>query len=343
MSTEPASPESSPAKRNRSPKDRLKNFYAQFEHKDHVLVTIDPDPDAIGSALAVKRLLWRKVQSCTIGIIRPIRRLNNLTMVRLLRLPMVQLQKAVIPKHDKCVVVDGQPHHNELFRQFSYEVVIDHHPHNLEIAAPFVDVRPSLGATSTILTEYLKAAGIKPAQALATTLIYGIKTDTRSFERHTHVSDIEAFRYLFPLANHSVLRKIEISDLSLKDLRFFHKAVERKHVVKDRMFVHLDEVTTADILVEIAEFLLKVHNVSWSIISGTFEGSLIIVVRNDGYRKDAGKLVRRAFGELGCAGGHQAMARAESPLKNLSKHLGSRSSAAIEAFIRRQMSPISQS
>ena len=36
-------------------------FYARFTSKDRVLVTIDPDPDAIGSALAVKRLLWRKV------------------------------------------------------------------------------------------------------------------------------------------------------------------------------------------------------------------------------------------------------------------------------------------
>lgn len=343
MPTEPVSPESKPAKRNRTPKDRLKDFYACFQHRDQVLITIDPDPDAIGSALAVKRLLWRRVQSCTVGIIRPIRRLNNLTMVRLLKLPLVQLHKGHIPKHDKCVVVDGQPHHNDFFGQFAFDVVVDHHPLNMGIGATFVDVRPGFGATSTILTEYLQAARIKPSQTLATALIYGIKTDTRSFERHTHVADIEAFRYLFSLANHNVLRKIEISDLSLKDLRFFHKAVERKHVVKDRLFVHLDDVPTADILVEIAEFLLKVHNVSWSIISGIFEGNLIIVVRNDGYRKDAGKLVRRAFGDLGCAGGHQAMARAEIPLKNLAAHLGSRASTAIEAFVRKQMSPISKS
>lgn len=337
---DPASTEPRTPRKNRSRTERLKELYSQFRHKDHLLITIDPDPDAIGSALALKRLLWHKVQSCTIGIIRPIRRLNNLTMVRLLKLPLTQLFQGHIPQYTKCAVVDGQPHHNELFRQFAYDLVIDHHPLSDDIDAPFVDVRPGYGATSTIFTEYLKAAGIKPSQTLATSLIYGIKTDTRSFERHTTVEDIEAFRQLFSLANHSVLRKIEISDLSLKDLTYFHKAVERKHVVRDRIFVHLDEVTTADILVEIAEFLLKVHNVSWSIISGVFEGSLIVIVRNDGYRKDAGKLVRRAFGDLGCAGGHQAMARAEVPLKTLWQHLGSRSSLALESFIRKQMSPI---
>ena len=70
-------------------KTQLDEFYSCFASKDSVLVTIDPDPDAIGSALAVKRLLWHKVASTSIGIIRPIRRLNNLAMVRLLRLPLL--------------------------------------------------------------------------------------------------------------------------------------------------------------------------------------------------------------------------------------------------------------
>ena len=72
-----------------------------FSPKDHVLITIDPDPDAIASALALKRLLWHKVQSTTIGMIRPIRRLNNLTMVRLLRLPLVLLKPRQARHYDK--------------------------------------------------------------------------------------------------------------------------------------------------------------------------------------------------------------------------------------------------
>ena len=322
-------------------KDDLATFYSQFKHKDHLLITIDPDPDAIGSALAIKRLLWHKVQSVTIGILRPIRRLNNLTMVRLLKIPLVLLNKLKHQTFDKYVLVDGQPHHNERFQQFSYTCVIDHHPVNNPIEGSYIDVRPEFGSTSTILTEYLLAAKIKPSQTLATALLYGIKTDTRSFERHTTMEDIEAFRYLFPMANQYVLRKIEISDLSLKDLKYFHKAVERKHVVRDRIFAHLDEVPTADILVEIAEFYLKINDISWSIISGIYENSLIIVIRNDGYRKDAGKIVRRAFGAIGCAGGHHAMARAEIPMEKLSEVLGKTSSTSIERFIRKELSPFS--
>ncbi len=291
----------------------------------------------------MKRLLWHKVASTTIGMVRKIRRLNNLTMVRLLHLPLVDVKRNSLNKYNKFVLVDSQPDHNAIFKEVPFAAVIDHHPANTELKAPFLDVRPELGSTSTMMTEYLRAAKIKPSKVLATTLLYGIKTDTRNFERHTLMQDIEAFRYLFPFADKNVLRKIEISDLSLKDLRFFHKAFERKHVVRDRIFVHLDEVSSADLLVEIAEFLLKIHDISWSIVSGIYEDNLIIVVRNDGYRKDAGKIVRLAFGSLGAAGGHSAMARAEIPLCGLSGRIGKLNSTAIERFVRGSLSPFPKS
>ncbi len=320
-------------------KATLTRFYSQFNSKDHVCILIDPDPDAIASALAVKRLLWHKTASTTIVMIRQIRRLNNLTMVRLLHLPLVLLKDASLEKCNKFVLVDAQPDHNDFFKSLQFTAVIDHHPVNSEVMGPFVDIRPEFGSTSTIMTEYLRAAKIKPSKVLATTLLYGIKTDTRNFERHTLVQDIMAFRSLYPHADKNVLRKIEIADLSLKDLRFFHKALERKHVVRDRIFVHLDEVPSSDLLVEIAEFLLKIHDISWSIVSGIYEDCLIIVVRNDGYRKDAGKVMRRAFGQIGCAGGHNAMARAEIPLGKLSGIIGKLSSKEIERFVTGSLSP----
>jgi nanoRNase/pAp phosphatase (c-di-AMP/oligoRNAs hydrolase) len=319
---------------------QLDEFYSCFASKDSVLVTIDPDPDAIASALAVKRLLWHKVASTSIGIIRPIRRLNNLAMVRLLRVPLFSLKKPHSPQADKLVLVDGQPSHNDAFSSFHYTVVIDHHPESEAVTnASLCDVRPEYGSTSTIMTQYLRAAKIKPSQALATALLYGIKTDTRNFERHTLIEDIEAFRYLFEYADHNILGKIDISDLSLSDTKYFHKAFERKHVVKDRLFIYLDQVPCSDILVEVAEFMLKIRDISWSIVSGICQDSLIIVVRNNGHRKDAGKLIRRTFAPLGCAGGHQAMARAEIPLSRLSEVIGTLTSTSIERFVRRSLSP----
>jgi nanoRNase/pAp phosphatase (c-di-AMP/oligoRNAs hydrolase) len=318
---------------------QLDALYSCFRSKDSVLIMIDPDPDAMGSALALKRLLWHKAAAVTIGIIRKISRLNNLMMARLLRLPLVLLECPDTVKADKFVLVDSQPSHNDFFGRFQYTAVIDHHPQNKVIEAPFCDVRPDYGATSTIMTQYLRAAGVQPSQTIATALLYGIKTDTRNFERHTLVEDIDAFRYLYEFADHNILRKVEISDLSLADTKYFHKAFTRKHVVKDRIFAYLDEVPFSDILVEVAEFLLKIHDINWSIVSGIYQDTLIVCVRNDGRHKDAGRLVRRAFGAIGCAGGHEAMARAEIPLGRLREIIGDLSSTSLDRFVRRRLSP----
>ncbi|MGD9506455.1 MAG: bifunctional oligoribonuclease/PAP phosphatase NrnA [Syntrophobacteraceae bacterium] len=330
-------------RRKKSKREDLESLYSQFCTKDRVLVTIDPDPDSIASAIALKRLLWHKVQSTTIGMTRPIKRLNNLTMVRLLRLPLIHINTVEQTKdYDKFVLVDGQPYHNDLFSQISYTAIIDHHPLTRVVEAPVVDIRPDYGATSTMFTQYLKIAKVKPFKALATALLYGVKTDTRNFERNTLEEDIEAFHYLYPLANHYILRKIEISDLSLKDLKLFERAIDKKHVVRNRIFTHLDHVPSADVLVIIAEFLLKVHDISWSIVSGIVEDKLVVIVRNDGYRKDAGKSLTKAFGSIGCAGGHQAMARAEVPMENLVRAMEKKpTSLAIEQFIRKRLSPFS--
>ena len=38
-------------------------LYQLFSHEDRLLILIDPDPDAIASALALKRLLWHRLTS----------------------------------------------------------------------------------------------------------------------------------------------------------------------------------------------------------------------------------------------------------------------------------------
>ncbi|SMC27377.1 DHHA1 domain-containing protein [Desulfacinum hydrothermale DSM 13146] len=324
--------------RPRSRQEALKRLYDLLNFKDRVLITIDPDPDAIASAFALRRLLWRRVQSTTVGIIRPVKRLNNLTMVRLLKLPLVPIQEKSLGNYDKFLLVDGQPCHNDFFRKIPYTAVIDHHPLAACGEIPLADIRPDYGATSTILTEYLRAARIHPSQTLATALIYGIKTDTQNFERQSREEDVRAFHYLFGKANHNVLRKIEISDLALKDLNYFREALENKTVSRDRIYTHLPKVPSADILVILADFLLKVHDISWSIVSGVVGNTLVVIVRNDGYRKDAGKSIQKAFGAYGSAGGHKAAARAEIPLENLHEAVIRKTPLAYARFVRRRMS-----
>ena len=180
-----------------------------------------------------------------------------------------------------------------------------------------MDIRPAYGATATILTEYLRAAKIVPSRTLATALYYAIKTDTESFRRPALEEDVNAFRYLYGLAEHNFTRKIEYSEIPLNLVRYYGLALERLRIRKNKGYSYLGRVNTPDVLVLIADFLMKVHIIDTSIASGVFEDRLVVILRNAMARRNVGRLAQRAFGRLGHAGGHRAAARAEVPLSAL--------------------------
>ena len=320
----------------RSRQGRLRELFNQFRSKDSVLITIWADPDALASALALKRLLWRKVQSVTISHLNKINRIDNLTMIRLLKIPLVRLHRVDQSNFSKIVLVDGQPDHNEAFADLDYDVVIDHHPWTTSMAVPFLDIRPDYGATATMLTEYLRAAKIRPPKSLAAALLFAIRVDTGNFESHVTEEDIKAFRYLFSHADMNLLRKIETADMGTEDLRYFQLALENKEIIEGKIFSHLGQVQSPDNLVLIADFFMRLHEIDWVIVSGIYRKTLVVVIRNDGFRKDAGTRANSAFGNFGSAGGRRAKARAEIPLVNLPKHLGKDDSAELGRFVVRQ-------
>lgn len=299
-------------------KERLRRFYQQFASGDQVLILINADPDAIASAMAVKRLLWRRVAGITISHINVLQRPDNLTMIRLLGVRALHLDSIDIGRFTRTVLVDSQPNHNEVFGRFSYDAIIDHHPDSRPKGG-HVDIRPKYGATASIMTEYLRAAKIKPSRKLATGLFHAIKTDTRNFERETQIEDVIAFQYLFRYANIPLARRIEQADLKLEYLSFFRKAIQLRRFRKGKMFAYLGPVPHPDVCVLIADFFMRVEKVAWSIVAGLHDNQLVVILRNDGIRKDAGDLARSSFSEFGSAGGHKTMARAEMGLANLAQ------------------------
>ncbi|MGD9016687.1 MAG: DHH family phosphoesterase [Desulfobacterales bacterium] len=297
--------------------ERLRRFYERFDGSDQVLILINADPDAIASAMAVKRLLWRKVAGITIAHVNVIQRPDNLTMVRLLGVNMVHIDEIGEASFTKFALVDSQPCHHEHFQKYRFDVVIDHHP-DTSPDAGYKDIRPRYGATASMMTEYLRAARIKPSGKLAAGLFYAIKTDTSDFERETQNEDLAAFQFLFRHANIPLARRIEQADLKMEFLKYFRRAIENRRFRKGWIFAHLGSVGNPDVLVLIADFFLRIDTVHWTIISGVYQRKLVVIMRNDGIRKNAGKVAKEGFGALGSAGGHPSMARAEIPMAKLS-------------------------
>lgn len=299
-------------------REKLNHFLSLLNGSSKVLVVINADPDAIGSGMAVKRLLWRKVQEVTIAHFNTITRPDNLAMITYTEPGLVPLDKIKKENFNFFVVVDSQPDHNEHFSQFEFDVIIDHHPLSCN-DSKFSDIRSDYGACSTIMTEYLKSRKIKPSSKLAAALMLGIKTDTSNFTRQASLRDIRAFQYLYRFADMNIVTKVERAALTQEDLNFLGLAIKNRHVINNRVFFHAGNISKPDELVVVADFFLTLARVNWSIISGIYEKNLVIILRNDGLRKGAGNTAKEAFSAFGSAGGHKTMARAELDLKLIRK------------------------
>jgi len=290
---------------------RVDRLRAHFERAEHVLIMIqdDPDPDAIASALALRVLLGRTRGGATIGTFGTIGRPENRAMTRILDIEVERIPAAGVRGYDRVAMVDAQPaFFEEPFGEV--DLVVDHHPVEVPVRARLKDVRPSYGATSTILTEYLRAVDAKISPRLATALLYGIKADTLALERGATRADMEAFAYLHGLANHGALRRIERPELPAAVLDLLAEAITRRRLVDGVLFAHLGAMPYRELAAQFADLLLQVEGAEWTVVSGTIESELHISIRNVGHVRSAGDLVRQAFGDLGRAGGHRAMAKA---------------------------------
>ncbi len=299
--------------------EELQQLISIFKKDERWLIVVNADPDSLASAMALKRIMGRKVQAVGIAHINEVKRLDNLAMIHYLRIPAQRLIPTVIAQYDKFAIVDSQPHHHPDFEKIKFSVIIDHHPRAEEpyAEAEYTDIRPEYGSNSAMLTEYLYNLKIRPAKLLATALAYGIKTDTQSFERPFIDADIKAFRYLTKYADMDIIKRIMRSEIHPDWLKYFSRAFYNLRRIGTGLYSHLGKVENPDTLVILADFFMRVHDVSWDVVSGVYNDTLVVIFRGDALRKDMGKLASNLFNDIGSAGGHKAAARAEIPLEAL--------------------------
>lgn len=284
-----------------------------------ILIQNDPDPDAIASGLALRALLGRNKQTAPIGSFGEVTRNENLNMIELLDIPVMKVTPDDLSHFSKIALVDVQPPY---FKNCTIkaDIVIDHHPVSEPYEAPYADIRVSYGATSTILGEYFIDGNYKITQRLATALTYGIKTDTMFLDRDINQADIKVFTFLYPMANLNMIRQIESATLAYDEISGFIKALKNVKIVEKMIFAYIGQVDKEDLIPRLADFCLQIGRAEWSFVTGIFNNSIICCVRNVGYVKHAGDLVRRAFGNIGSAGGHRSMAKAVIPARKFKNY-----------------------
>src|SRR3954466_9154045 len=143
----------------------LERVLASAVDERHViLLGGHPDPDAIASALAHRRLCERLGVSATIAHVLPISRSENRALVKLLNVPMVKVSEpAELAPYRYLSLVDASASETSIKLPPGLEglTIVDHHRPTTIPKAPFVDIRHDVGATCTIYAEYAEA-GLAP-------------------------------------------------------------------------------------------------------------------------------------------------------------------------------------
>jgi nanoRNase/pAp phosphatase (c-di-AMP/oligoRNAs hydrolase) len=301
--------------------ERLDEIYQALGGAGTVLILPhnDPDPDAIGSAVGLRHLLAEKwgVQSQIVyrGIVG---RAENKALVRYLGRPLRRLTGADLRQQVPVALVDTQPGagNNALPPNSTPAIVIDHHPwRDTTAGSKFIDVRSDLGATSTIVTLYLRSAGLEPDRTVSTALFYGIKADTMGLGRGASPFDVEAYFYLQTRIDVEALAEIERAQVSAEYFQRLDAALHSSAVYDDVILSYAGPLKRPDLPAEMADLLLRLEGVQWAICMGHYEDDLILAVRTRSRRGGAGALVQEIVADLGTAGGHGTMAGGNVPLR----------------------------
>jgi nanoRNase/pAp phosphatase (c-di-AMP/oligoRNAs hydrolase) len=316
-------------------RERLQQLRALAHEGQRIAIVLqdDPDPDALASAIALRTLLGRNRLTTPLFSYTPITRPENRAMVRLLEIDVAAASSEILREYDLIAMVDVQPPYFN-GRLPRADIVIDHHPGYAEADVGFQDIRTRYGATATILTEYLISARERVSERLATALLYGIKSDTLMLSRRVTEEDLEAFTFLYPLANYGLLRRIERPELPLAFAQVLAAGMKRLWIKDQLLVLYLGRVERDDLIVQMADFCLQFEGVQWVAVAGKLGANLVVAVRTHGLGRSAGETVRRLFGAIGSAGGHRNMAKAVMALASWRQREGSIHDRSIEQRLR---------
>ena len=301
----------------------------------HILTHDNPDPDALAAGAALARL-FNKAWNIPTRLLYSglIARAENQAMLSVLTLEWTPLERHVESlKMGDVALVDTQPGagNNSLPTGIIPKIVIDHHHpirNGLE-AIRFVDIRTELGATSSMVYQYLEAAGVDVDSGLATAIFYGIQTDTRALSRGSSETDQEIYFKLLEKIDRKKLIQIEQAGLPRQYFQAFNHGLESSVIHGSVIISYLHDLHRPDFVAEMADLLIRMEGMRAALCMGSHRDRLYISLRTNAEEKDAGLLIQKIIAPFGKAGGHGVMAGGQV-------ELGGRSADEIAQMVQRR-------
>lgn len=273
-----------------------------------VLTHDNPDPDSIASAAAMRYLLENtRGIDCIVAYSGIIGRAENRAMVGELDLNIVHLDDLDPPLFEHIALIDAQPGtgNSALAVEHDVDIVIDHHfLRDQTRKARFYDVREYVGASATLLTQYLRYAELDIPHDLATALLYGIRSETQDLGREVSVEDREAYEFLFPMVEPQRLAAIASPALGRRYYHQLARALDSLLIGEEVAICPMGEVTDPDFVPEMADLVNRMEGILWSLAYGTFREHVYVSVRGNDPDANAGEVMMQVLADVGRGGGH---------------------------------------
>ncbi len=285
-----------------------------------VLTHDNPDPDSVSSAVALAYIVKNRYKiPCVVKYGGIVGRAENRAMIRILGLRVSPLTDADFKPGVDFALVDMQPKtgNSSFPKNRKPVIVIDHHALRKTTKADFIDVRAGYGACATILTEYLRESGLEIPSSIATALSYGISSETQDLGREATETDIQAYLALFPKSNKKMLASIEHPRLSREHFILLNRALHHSFIYKNAAATSLGEIDNPDFVPFIADFILRLERINWSICLGRYKDRIVVSIRTTNTKGRAGRFIRQLIGKKGSAGGHGMIAGGQIPCSTM--------------------------
>jgi nanoRNase/pAp phosphatase (c-di-AMP/oligoRNAs hydrolase) len=274
----------------------------------------NPDPDALAAAMGLGWLFERELGvTVTLAHGGIVGRAQNRAMVDTLKVALLPVEQIDPDAFEIIALVDSQPEtgNNSLPLGHRIDVVIDHHPLRPGSArAAWCDVRSDLGATSTIVFEYLRGLGIPLDAKLASAFFFALRTETRDLGRESTDAERDAYLALVTLVDHGLLYRMSHPKVPCAHFAALDRALRSAQVFGEVVAVNLGTLRYPDLVAEIADLLLSYESARMVLCIGEYEKSAYLSLRMEADNARAGAIMRHIVGQDGAAGGHGTMAGA---------------------------------
>src|SRR5205823_7552266 len=187
-----------------------------------------------------------------------------------------------LASYDAIVLMDTQPTfaNNPLPPSIEPMVIIDHHRGGRKLPhCAFCDIRPEVGAVSSIVFSYFMELEQKISPELGATLLFAIESDLAGAAGQPGELDNIALSSLTLIADTRKLYKMRYLDLPQNFFVSYFQGLSNAVYYDSAVMSHLDSTPSPQRPAVIADFLLRLDPAKCALVTAVLGSSLVMSLR----------------------------------------------------------------